>query len=69
MGRIPKILQLLLVDERSLMRGRMAMLASLLIVATVVTGLFLMSLGDQIHRNQDRRVLIAQGTSLSGELG
>ena len=51
------------------MRGRMAMLASLLILATVVAGLLLMPLGDQIHRNQDRRVLIAQGAALSGELG
>ena len=45
------------------------MLASLLILATVATGLLLMPLGDQIHRNQDRRVLIAQGVTLSGELG
>ena len=51
------------------MRGRMAMLASILILATVVTGLLLMPLGDQIRRNQDRRVLIAQCTPLSGELG
>ena len=34
------------------MRGRMAMLASILILATVVMGLLLMPLGDQIRRNR-----------------
>jgi hypothetical protein len=68
MQRIRTILQLLLKDERSSMRGRMAMLASVLILATVVVGLLLMPLGDQIRRNQDRRVLMAQGASVSGEL-
>jgi hypothetical protein len=69
MQRIRTILQRLLIDERSSMRGRMAMLASILILATVVMGLLLMPLGDQIRRNQDRRVLMAQGASVSGELG
>jgi hypothetical protein len=67
MQRIRTILQLLLRDERSSMRGRMAMLASIVILATVAAGLLLMPLGDQIHRSQDRRVLIAQGASASGE--
>ena len=44
------------------------MLVSLLIVATVVAGLLLMPLGDQIHRNQDRRVLFAWDAAASGEL-
>jgi hypothetical protein len=42
-------------------------LASIVILATVAAGLLLMPLGDQIHRSQDRRVLIAQGASASGE--
>ncbi len=46
----------------------MAMLASLVILATMVVGLCLMSLSDQIYRNQDRRVLIAECASSSGEL-
>jgi hypothetical protein len=69
MQQIRAILQLLLRDESSSMHGRMAILASLLMLATVVTGLLLMPLGDQIHRNQDRRVLIAQCASVRGELG
>jgi hypothetical protein len=69
MQRIRTILQLLLRDERSSMRGRMAMLASVLILATVVVGLLLMSLSDQIYRNLERRVVFAQCTSASGELG
>jgi hypothetical protein len=44
----------------------MAIVASLVILATVVAGLLLIPLGDQIHRSQDRRVLIAQGASVSG---
>jgi hypothetical protein len=67
MKRILEILQRLLVDERSSMRGRMAIVASLVILATVVAGLLLMPLGDQIHRSQDRRVLIAQDASVGGE--
>ena len=47
MQRIRTILQLLLRDEHSSMRGRMAMLASLLILGTVATGLLLMPLGAQ----------------------
>jgi hypothetical protein len=69
MQRIRTILQLLLRDESSSMRGGIAMLVSLLILATMVVGLFLMSLSDQIYRNQDRRVLIAQCASVGGELG
>jgi hypothetical protein len=69
MQRIRTILQLLLRDESSSMRGGIAMLVSLLILATMVVGLFLMSLSDQIYRNHDRRVLIAQCASVSGELG
>jgi hypothetical protein len=69
MQRIRTILQLLLRDESSSMRGGIAILVSLLILATMVVGLFLMSLSDQIYRNQDRRVLIAQCASVSGELG
>jgi hypothetical protein len=69
MQRIRAILQLLLRDESSSMRNRIAMLASLLVLATMVAGLFLMSLSEQIYRNQDRRVLIAQCASVSGELG
>jgi hypothetical protein len=46
----------------------MAMLASLLILGTVVAGLVLMSLSDQVYRNLDRRVLIARCTPASGEL-
>jgi hypothetical protein len=67
MKRIPEIIQRLLVDERSSMRGWMAILASIVILATVVAGLLLMPLGDQIHRSQDRRVLIAQGAPVGGE--
>jgi hypothetical protein len=66
MKRIPEILQRLLVDERSSMQGWMAILASIVILATVVAGLLLMPLGDQIHRSQDRRVLIAQDASVGG---
>jgi hypothetical protein len=66
MKRIPEILQRLLVDERSSMRGWMAILASIVILTTVVAGLLLMPLGDQIHRSQDRRVLIAQDASVGG---
>ena len=41
------------------MQNRTAILGSLVILATVVAGFVLMSLGDQIYRQLDRRVLIA----------
>ena len=68
MQRIRKIFQLLLGDERSSMQDRTAILGSLVILATVVAGLVLMSLGDQIYRELDRRVLIAVWEPADGEL-
>jgi hypothetical protein len=46
----------------------MAMLTSFVILATVILGLVLMSLGDQIYRDLDRRVLIALCEPARGQL-
>jgi hypothetical protein len=55
-------------DERSSMQNRTAILGSLVILATVVAGFVLMSLGDQIYRQLDRRVLIAVEAPACGQL-
>ena len=68
MQQIRTILRLLLSDERSAVRRRTAMLASCVILATVILGLVLMALGDQIYRDLDRRVLIAACEPATGEL-
>jgi hypothetical protein len=68
MQRIRIIFQLLLGDEGSSMQDRTAILGSLVILATVVAGLVLMSLGDQIYRDLDRRVLIALCEEAGGQL-
>ena len=68
MQRIRTIFQLMLGDERSSMQNRTAILGSLVILATVVAGFVLMSLGDQIYRQLDRRVLIAVEAPACGEL-
>jgi hypothetical protein len=67
MQRIRTIFQLLLGDEGSSMQDRTAILGSLVILATVVAGLVLMSLGDQIYRQLDRRVLIAECAPADGQ--
>jgi hypothetical protein len=59
MQRIRTIFLLLLSDERSAVPRRTAMFTSGVILATVISGLVLMSLGDQIYRDLERRVLIA----------
>jgi hypothetical protein len=46
-------------DERSAVRLRTAMLASVVILATAATGLLLMSLAEDIHLNRARGVLRA----------
>jgi hypothetical protein len=59
MQRIRTIILLFLSDERSAVQRWTAMFTSGVILATVISGLVLMSLGDQIYRDLDRRVLIA----------
>jgi hypothetical protein len=68
MQRIRTIFQLLLSDERSAVRCRTAILTSFVILATVILGLVLMSLGDQIYRDLDRRILIAACDPAGGPL-
>ena len=50
------------------MQNRTAILGSLVILATVVAGFVLMSLGDQIYRQLDRRVLMAVEAPACGQL-
>jgi hypothetical protein len=59
MRRISTMLLLLLGDEGSAIRRNIAVLFSLLVLATAVAGLLLLSLGEQTYRELDRRVLIA----------
>jgi hypothetical protein len=59
MRRISTMLLLLLGDECSAVRRNIAVLFSLFVLATAVTGLLLLSLGEQTYRDFDRRVLIA----------
>ena len=51
--------RLLLSDERSAVRRNTAVLFSLVVLATGITSLILMSLGEQTYRDLDRRVLRA----------
>ena len=68
MRRICTILPLLLSDERSAVRRNTAVLLSLVVLATAVTGLLLVSLGEQTYRDLDRRVLRASQELASGPL-
>lgn len=68
MRRICTILSLLLSDERSAVRRSTAVLFSLLVLGTAVTGLILVSLGEQTYRDLDRRVLRASQDWASGPL-
>ena len=58
--------RLLLSDERSAVRRNTAVLFSLVVLATGVTSLILMSLGEQTYRDLDRRVLRASQHLASG---
>jgi hypothetical protein len=68
MRRICTILPLLLSDERSAVRRNTAVLLSLVVLATAVTGLLLVSLGEQTYRDLDQRVLRASQELASGPL-
>jgi hypothetical protein len=46
-------------DERSAVRLRAALLASLVVLATTVTGLLLMSLAEDIYQSRARGVMRA----------
>jgi hypothetical protein len=59
MQGIRAILPLLLSDERSAVQRKAAVLFSLAVLLTAGAGLVLMSLGEEIYRDQDRRVLRA----------
>lgn len=68
MHQIRTILPLLLSDERSAIRRRAAVLFSFIILGTVGAGVVLMSLGEQTHRDLDRRVLRASQDLTSAPL-
>jgi hypothetical protein len=68
MRRISTILALLLSDERSAVRRNTAALFSLIVLGTAVTGLILMSFGEQTYRDLDRRVLRASQHLADGPL-
>jgi hypothetical protein len=68
MRRIWTILRLLLSDERSAVPRNTAVLFSLAVLATAMTGLILMSLGEQTYRDFDRLVLRASHDLTSGPL-
>ena len=68
MPRICTILVRLLGDERSAVQQKTAARFSLLVVATAVAGLVLMSFGEQTYRDLDRRVLRASHDLSSGPL-
>ena len=67
MRRTGTMFPLLLSEERSAVRRTTAVLLSLIVFATVITGLLLVSLGEQTHRDQERRVLRA-AQDLASEL-
>ena len=58
--------RLLLSDERSAVRRNTAVLFSLVVLATGITSLILMSLGEQTYRDLDRLVLRASQDLASG---
>jgi hypothetical protein len=62
------MLLLLLGDECSVVRRNTAVLFSLVVLAIAVTGLLLLSLGEQHYRDLDRRVLRASHDLASGPL-
>jgi hypothetical protein len=68
MQRICTILSLLLDDERSAVQRKAAVRFSLVVLATAVAGLVLMSFGEQTYRDLDRRVLRASQDLASGPL-
>ena len=68
MARIGSTLLLLLSDQRSAVRRNTAVLFSLAVLVTAVTGLVLMSLGEQTYRDVDRSVLRASQDSASAPL-
>jgi hypothetical protein len=68
MRRICTILLLLLSDERSAVPRNTAILFSLVVLATAVAGLILMSLSEQTYRDLDQRVLRASQDLTRGPL-
>ena len=68
MRQIWNILWLLLSDERSAVRRNTAARFSLIVLATAVAVLILMSFGEQVYRDLDRRVLRASHDLASGPL-
>jgi hypothetical protein len=50
---------LLLRDQRSAVRLKIAALASLIVLATAATGFLLMTLGEAAYQNRAKRVLFA----------
>jgi hypothetical protein len=68
MRQICNILSLLLSDERTSVRRNTAARFSLVVLATAVAGLILMSFGEQTYRDLDRRVLRASQDLASGPL-
>ena len=59
MQRIRAKLTVLLSDERSAVQRRAAVMFSLAVLGTVGAGLLLMSLSEDLYRDQGRRVLWA----------
>ena len=59
MAATRRMLRLLLRDERSAVRRTTAARFSFVVLATIVAGLVLMSLGEQTYRTFDRLVLRA----------
>lgn len=68
MQRLWTILPLLLSDERSAVQQKAAVRFSLVVLATAVAGLVLMSFSEQTYRDLDRRVLRASQDAASGPL-
>jgi hypothetical protein len=68
MRQMSSTLLLLLGDERSAVPRNTAVLFSLVVLATTLTGLLLLSFGDETYRHFDRRVLRAAQDLTSGPL-
>lgn len=59
MGRICATLSLLLSDERSAVRRKVAALFALVVLVTAGAGVLLTALGEDTHRSGVRRILKA----------
>jgi hypothetical protein len=68
MRRLSTIILLLLADECSAISRNTAVRFSLVVLATAVAGLILLSFDDETYRHFDRRILRASHDLASGPL-